>query len=89
MRLTVITLNYFKKYVQREIAKATGVRVYKPLQGWRDVRKKDWYYDENRPWTDAAKAANSPMKRHAKYLLEPVAEEKWSFFKGDRVSVKC
>ena len=87
MRLTVITFNYFKKYVQREIAKATGVSVYKPFQGrWREIRKSKWYYDENRPWTDAAKAANAPMKRNKSYILEPIADEEWTIFKGDRVS---
>ncbi|KAK7496048.1 hypothetical protein BaRGS_00012749 [Batillaria attramentaria] len=84
MRLTVITCNYFKKYVQREIAKASGVTVYKPFQGWRTTGKKKWYYDENRPWTDAAKAANSPMKRQKPYLLEPISDEDWKIFKGDR-----
>ena len=87
MRLTVITFNYFKKYVQREIAKATGVSVYKPFQGrWREIRKSKWHYDENRPWTDAAKAANAPMKRNKSYILEPIADEDWTIFKGDRVS---
>ena len=86
MRLTVVTLNYFKKYVQREIAKTTGVSVHKPFQGWREIRKKKWYYDENRPWTDAAKAANAPNKRHKAVLLEPISDEEWSIFKGDRVS---
>ncbi|KAK7115891.1 large ribosomal subunit protein uL24m-like [Littorina saxatilis] len=88
MRLTVVTFNYLKKYAQREIAKATGVSVYKPFQGrWRDVRKKRWYYDENRPWTDAAKAANAPMKRQHHRLLEPISNEDWSIFKGDRVEI--
>lgn len=87
MRLTVVTLNYFKKYVQREIAKASGVSVYKPLQGWREIRKKNWYYDENRPWTDAAKAANAANKRRRMPLLEPIADEDWTVFKGDRVEV--
>ncbi|KAL8606336.1 hypothetical protein ACOMHN_050816 [Nucella lapillus] len=87
MRLTVVTFNYFKKYVQREIAKATGVSVYKPFQGWREIRRKDWYYDENRPWTDAAKVANAPNKRHRHPLLEPIADEDWTVFKGDRVEV--
>lgn len=87
MRLTVVTFNYFKKYIQREIAKATGVTVYKPFQGWREIRKKEWHFDENRPWTDAAKAANAPMKYNKKRLLEPIADEDWSFFKGDRVEV--
>lgn len=87
MRLTVITLSYFKKYVEREIAKATGVTVYKPFQGWREMRKKEWYFDENRPWTDAAKAENAPMKYHEKRLIEPITDENWSLFKGDRVEV--
>lgn len=68
------------------MAKATGVSVFKPFQGWREIRKKKWYYDENRPWTDAAKAANAPMKFHKPYFIEPISDEHWSIFKGDRVS---
>lgn len=86
MRLTPVAFSYFKKYVQREIAKATGVAVYKPVQGWREVRKKRWYYDENRPWTDAAKSENLPNKFHKPVLIEPIADEEWTVFKGDRVS---
>lgn len=85
MRLTTIALGYFKKYVEREIAKASGYSIYKPIQGWRHVRKRKWIYDENRPWTDAAKEANLPGKR-LNVLVEPIPESEWKVFKGDRVS---
>ncbi|RUS80377.1 hypothetical protein EGW08_011874 [Elysia chlorotica] len=86
MRLTLVALGYFKKYVQREIAKASGVSVYTPIQGWRHVRKRDWIYGENRPWTDAAKEANLPGKR-LREVIEPIPESEWKIFKGDRVQI--
>ena len=85
MRLTVVALGYFKKYVQREIAKSSGVSVKTPVQGWRHVRKRDWIYGENRPWTDAAKDANLPGKKFRE-VIEPISESEWKIFKGDRVS---
>ncbi|CAL1539223.1 unnamed protein product [Lymnaea stagnalis] len=86
MKLTIVALSYFKKYVQREIAQASGVSIYKPLQGWRHLRKRNWIYDENRPWTDAAKDANLPGKRLTE-LIEPISESEWKIFKGDRVQI--
>ncbi|KAH9520268.1 hypothetical protein Btru_060396 [Bulinus truncatus] len=83
MRLTLIVCGYFKKYVEREIAQASGISVYKPIQGWRHLRKRKWIYDENRPWTDAAKEANFPGKKLTE-LIEPVPESEWKIFKGDR-----
>ena len=85
MRLTVVTCSYFKKYVQREIAKATGYSIYKPLQGWRHRRKREWIYTENPPWTDAGKDANKP-KMKLQEFIEPIAASQWKIFKGDRVS---
>lgn len=85
MRLTVTVLSYFKKYVQREIAQGSGVSIYKPIQGWRHVRKRQWIFDEDRPWTDAAKDANKPGKRLTE-LIEPIPESEWRIFLGDRVS---
>jgi large subunit ribosomal protein L24 len=86
MRLTVLACSYFKKYVQREIAKASGYSIYKPIQGWRHVRKRQWIYDENMPWTDAAKDANMPGKKLT-VLVEPIPESEWKIFKGDRVQI--
>ncbi|XP_059172726.1 large ribosomal subunit protein uL24m-like [Physella acuta] len=86
MRLTVTVLSYFKKYVQREIAQASGVSIYKPIQGWRHVRKRQWIFDENRPWTDAAKEANKPGKRLTE-LIEPIPKSEWKIFLGDRVQI--
>ncbi|XP_005096571.2 probable 39S ribosomal protein L24, mitochondrial [Aplysia californica] len=86
MRLTVVACGYFKKYVQREIAKASGYSLYKPLQGWRHVRKRQWIYDENQPWTDAAKETNFPGKK-LRELIEPIPQSQWMIFKGDRVLV--
>ncbi|GFO05263.1 mitochondrial ribosomal protein l24 [Plakobranchus ocellatus] len=83
MRLTIVAFGYFKKYVQREIAKASGVTMYKPIQGWRHERKRDWIYDENRPWTDAAKEANLPGKKLREFVV-PLPESEWTIFKGDR-----
>jgi len=86
MRLTVVTCSYFKKYVQREIAKATGYSIYKPLQGWRHRRKREWIYTENPPWTDAGKDANKP-KMKLQEFIEPIAASQWKIFKGDRVQI--
>ncbi|XP_059175820.1 large ribosomal subunit protein uL24m-like [Physella acuta] len=86
MRLTVTVLSYFKKYVQREIAQASGVSIYKPIQGWRHVRKRQWIFDENRPWTDAAKEANKPGKRLTE-LIEPIPKSEWKIFLCDRVQI--
>jgi len=82
----VITCSYFNKYVQREIAKATGYSIYKPLQGWRHRRKREWIYTENPPWTDAAQEANKP-KMKLKEFIEPIAASDWKIFKGDRVQI--
>ncbi|XP_046370699.2 probable 39S ribosomal protein L24, mitochondrial [Haliotis rufescens] len=87
MRLTVVACNYFKKYVQREIAKATGVTVRKPFQGFRDIRKKKWYYDENRPWTSAAKETNISLRRPPHVVVQPISKKDWTLFKGDRVEI--
>ena len=86
MRLTRVTFGYFKKYVEREIAKTTQVNIYKPFQGWQTIKKRQWYWDENKPWTDAAKQKNEKGAKNTPYLLEPIAEQDWSYFKGDRVS---
>lgn len=86
MRLTVVSLNYFKKYVQREIAKASGVSIFNPIQGWRHVRKREWIYGENRPWTDAAKEVNLPGKKLREYI-EPISDSEWKIYKGDRVQI--
>uniref|UniRef100_A0A2C9KDT2 Large ribosomal subunit protein uL24 C-terminal domain-containing protein n=2 Tax=Biomphalaria TaxID=6525 RepID=A0A2C9KDT2_BIOGL len=86
MRLTLVVSGYFKKYVEREIAQASGVSFYKPIQGWRHLRKRKWIYDENRPWTDAAKEANLPGKKLTE-LIEPIPESEWKIFKGDRVQI--
>lgn len=85
MRLTQITCSYFKKYIEREIKKSTGVEFWKPIQGWRRVGRKRWHYNEHRPWTDASKENNTIFRKHSKEYLEPVAN--WKIFKGDRVRV--
>uniref|UniRef100_A0A0B6YRB6 Large ribosomal subunit protein uL24 C-terminal domain-containing protein n=1 Tax=Arion vulgaris TaxID=1028688 RepID=A0A0B6YRB6_9EUPU len=86
MRLTTVACGYFKKYVEREIARSSGYFIYKPIQGWRHVFKKEWIYDENRPWTDAAKDANALDKKLTE-LVEPIPESEWKIFKGDRVQI--
>ena len=86
MRLTAVAGNYFKKYINRNIAEATGVSINKPFQGWRDMRKKKWFFGEDRPWTSAAQDLNRAHKHHVKVFLEPISDEDWKVFKGDRVS---
>lgn len=85
MRVTVVVCGYFKKYIQREIEAATGYSIYKPLQGWRTVKRKRWVYGEDMPWTDAAKQENIARKGSVE-LVEPIPESEWKIFKGDRVS---
>ena len=85
MRLTPILFSYYSKYVQREIAKATGYSIYKPVQGWRHVRKRNWIYSENPPWSDKAKELNHGPAT-LKELVEPIPESQWFIHRGDRVS---
>lgn len=86
MRLTWAAASYFKKYVQSEIAKATGVTVRKPFQRPREIRKRQWVFTEDRPWTAPAKEANAPNKNLRPVYVEPIHESQWKIFKGDRVS---
>ena len=89
MRLTFTNLSYFKRYVQRHIAKASGVNLYKAITGWKFHGKQEWYYDEHRPWTEGARLANSPLKlkKNKMPLLEPISDKDWWMFKGDKVSM--
>jgi len=88
MRLTVVALasSYYKKYVQREIAKASGFSIYNPIQGWRHRRKRQWIYTEDPPWTDKAKE-NNEYNKSLKEFIEPISESQWSIFRGDRVQI--
>ncbi|XP_059178714.1 CBY1-interacting BAR domain-containing protein 2-like [Physella acuta] len=78
-------MNYIrikKKY----LTQASGVSIYKPIQGWRHERKRQWIFVENRPWTDAAKEANKPGKRLTE-LIESIPKSEWKIFLGDRVQI--
>lgn len=57
------------------------------LMAARVVVPKDYRYGTNRPWTIAAKRRNPPGKKRNKVFVEPIANEDWSVFKGDRVEI--
>lgn len=85
MRQTVALLgNYFKRYVEREMQKGYMRRQFKPILGWREVKKRDWVYNEFRPWTDEFKRTNQ-KRDQPKVLVQPIKD--WTIFKGDRVQI--
>lgn len=87
MRLTNIALDYFKKYVDREIRKSIGKYHFKkPFQ---EVRVKNpkakYYYSADRPWSELAHMEAQGKASKQMPFVEPVME--WKFFKGDRVEL--
>lgn len=88
MRLTGRFLsNYFKRYIEREMYSDVRRRTWRPVRGWKEITKKDWYYGEHRPWTSQFKEENAPGKKNPKVRVQPIKE--WTLFKGDRVMVMC
>lgn len=87
MRLTNIALDYFKKYVDREIRQTIGKYHYKkPFQDWKVTNPKlKYYYSEDRPWTQNAYQEAVQNARRRMPLLEPMPE--WKIFIGDRVEL--
>ncbi|KAK6179004.1 hypothetical protein SNE40_011463 [Patella caerulea] len=85
MRLTVLVGNYFKKYIQYEIRKSTGVTIEKTFRKPIEMRRKKYLFTEDRPWTDGAKQANHLTEKLEEVLVEPISDEEWKVFKGDRV----
>ncbi|ESN99519.1 hypothetical protein HELRODRAFT_84263 [Helobdella robusta] len=85
MRLTLICASrYFRRYIERELTHSHLRRTWNPINGWKDVVKKNWDYNEHRPWTSEFKQFNQQKPR--KYVpVEPIKE--WSIFKGDRVQI--
>ena len=56
MKLTQILqarrqFQYFKRYVEREMQKEHYIRKWHPLTGFKEYKRKTWYYGEHRPWT--------------------------------------
>ena len=87
MRLTRILsseFKYFQRYVEREMNKDWLRRTWDPIAGWKEVKKRNWYYGEHRPWTDDFKRDNAPGSKKAMPIVQEIKE--WKFFKGDRVS---
>jgi len=84
MRLTGITLSrYFNRYVERELTHDRLRRQWHPILGWKELVKKNWVYNEHRPWTTAFKQANPVGNPQKPVFVEPIKE--WKMFKGDRV----
>ena len=87
MRLTGTVLsNYFKRYIEREMYKDVRRRTWRPVQGWKEVTKRKWYYGENRPWTTQFQEENADGIRRPKIYVQPI--KNWTLLKGDRVSVQ-
>ncbi|XP_050527554.1 probable 39S ribosomal protein L24, mitochondrial [Daktulosphaira vitifoliae] len=51
----------------------------------RTVKKKKFYFGQERPWTYAFANQNSIGEVKSKVFVEPI--KNWSFFKGDRVEI--
>lgn len=51
----------------------------------RSIKRKNFRFTMNRPWTSQADFQNSPTALRKKVFIEPIKD--WSFFKGDRVEV--
>ena len=85
MRLTRTLLgNYFRRYIEREMYSENLRRTWRPVNGYKEMKPKKWYYSENRPWTDESKQENLPGRWHPRVHLEHI--EEWKMFKGDVVS---
>lgn len=92
MRLTRVLLKvrpeefrYWHRYVERAKSKAMDKERFTRLTGYRATgKKRQWYYDEKRPWTSEAFLENV-MKKKKMPLVEPV--QKQTIFKGDIVEV--
>lgn len=84
MRFTLTCMSrYFKRYIERELTHSTLRRTWNPLNGWKEVVKKEWNYGEHKPWTAEFKRENRTF--HADRIpVVPLKE--WTIFKGDRVN---
>lgn len=51
----------------------------------RTIKKKNYHFTTDRPWSMGFQRANEPGVHHPKVFLEPIRD--WSFFKGDRVEI--
>ncbi|XP_069678412.1 large ribosomal subunit protein uL24m [Periplaneta americana] len=51
----------------------------------REVKRKKFRFDVDRPWTAQFQSDNQPGVLHKKIFVEPILN--WSFFKGDRVEI--
>lgn len=76
---------FWKRYIERSLYQTNSSETWNPLVGWKIKRKdpENFYYDENRPWTDEFQRNNSPSKKHPEIFVQPIKE--WTLFKGDRV----
>lgn len=77
---------YWHRYVERTKRRAMvmGIQTFNRLTGYSVFGKKQWYYNEKRPWTTDALIENF-FKTKKKPLVEPV--QKQTIFKGDIVEV--
>jgi len=86
-RVLLSEMKYFKRYLEREMLHEHRRATWKPIAGWKFVgNKKQWYYDEHRPWTDEFKRDNAPG-RMARKPIPIVPIKDWQLFKGDRVEI--
>ncbi|XP_015510422.1 large ribosomal subunit protein uL24m [Neodiprion pinetum] len=51
----------------------------------RTIKRKNFRFTTNRPWSGPAEFQNSPHKYRKKVFVEPLKD--WNFFKGDRVQL--
>lgn len=86
MRLTnIICSNYFKRYIERELHKGKSRQQWHPLTGWKEIKRREFDYNEHRPWTDEFKMNNPLGKKPKKAYVQPLKQ--WNIFKGDRVEI--
>ena len=90
MRLTAILFargqtrfKYFQRYVEGVKNAGYTRTITDPVRGTVVRSRNKFHYDKARPWTDEFVQENAKL-RLPKTLVEPI--DKWTVFKGDRVS---
>lgn len=88
-RVLFAEFKYFKRFTQRQMLNDHYKMTLKPIVGIKVGNfKKDWYYDENRPWTTNFQNNNAPRhKQQVKKKQILVPPEKWDVYVGDRVQL--
>ncbi|OAF70155.1 hypothetical protein A3Q56_02093 [Intoshia linei] len=84
-------MRYFKRYIERMLYGGRMRRVWKPIRGWVETKKRPLYFDENRMWTTQFRKNNEIVwSKHRKRFIESIHVEKiknWNIFNGDRVMI--